>query len=367
MGTLALRTVVDRFRAAYTAHQALNDDQRRAVRAILACLTEALGVQRRLPCHECGLETVRYCSCRNRHCPRCQQGAAWRWVERQRDEVLQTTYYHLVFTLPHELDSLARQQPRLIYGGLFEAVWHTLACLGRQRLGSQLGMTAVLHTWGQTLSHHVHLHCLIPAGAFDARQGRWHRARCRYLFPVKVMQRMFRGRYVCALRAQASRTGLSGTALTTLLSVVMDKTWNVHARPVLGHAPDVLAYLGRYTHRIAIAESRLIAIDADQVMFRYRDYRQDGRTRVMSLDGTEFLRRYLTHVLPRGFQRVRHYGFLGNRVRATALSRINALLGTLQKPRTTEPERFPVVWTCPGCGARNRLAPAGISMGADTS
>jgi len=351
VATLTLAAVLAQFKAAYLNTHRLSDDQHRAVHDILACRTEALGIQSHAHCGQCGLEAICYCSCRNRHCPQCQGQAAQQWVERQREDVLDVPYYHLVFTLPHELNSLARSHPRLIYGGLFEAVWHTLGTLGEQRLGGQLGVTAVLHTWGQTLSHHVHLHCLVPAGAFDADDGRWRRARSRYLFPVKVMQQMFRGRYVAELRRQREHTGLSSAQLTTLLDVLMAKSWNIHAKPVLGHAHQVLDYLGRYTHRIALSESRLLAIKEDQVLFRYRDYRQNNQARVMSLAGTEFMRRYLTHVLPRRFQRVRHYGFLANRVRDDRIRRIQDLL-PVRHAQKKPVEVYASCWICPACGAQ---------------
>lgn len=358
MAATTLRDVIERFRSNYLRGHTLNDAQHRAVHDILACRTEALGIQRRLACQHCGQETLRYCSCRNRHCPRCQRAASGRWVERQQAAVLPTHYFHLVFTLPHELNALARDHPKPVYASLFDAVWKTLARLSRQRLHGQLGVTAVLHTWGQTLTHHIHLHCLIPAGAFDAGKGRWYRARSRYLFPVKVMQRLFRGQYVSLLRAKKAKIGWPGSSLTGLLDQLMTKTWNVHAKPVIGHAPDVLAYLGRYTHRIAISENRLIGISGDQVLIRYRDYRQDNRSRVMSLDGVEFMRRYLTHVLPHGFQRIRHYGFLANRVRAERVERITALLGNPAAPPQTPSVSWCLLWTCPGCGAKQALTPA---------
>jgi len=366
VATLTLAGVFAQFKAAYQQTHRLSDDQHRAVHDILACRTDALGIQRRAHCGQCGFEAIRYCSCRNRHCPQCQGHAAQQWVERRCGDVLDVPYYHLVFTLPHELNSLARRHARLIHGRLFDAVWHTLGKLGEQRLGGQLGMTAVLHTWGQTLSHHVHLHCLVPAGAFAAQDGRWRRARSRYLFPVKVMQQMFRGRYVAELRRQRERTCLSSAQMTTLLEVLMAKPWNIHARPVLGHAHQVLDYLGRYTHRIALAESRLVGIRHDQVLFRYRDYRQNSQDRVMTLAGTEFMRRYLTHVLPRGFQRVRHYGFLANRLREDRIRRIQALLPVrhLQKKPVVV---YAPCWTCPYCGAPITGASVMIREVPDTS
>lgn len=202
---VTMADVCERFIADYQRQHRLSADQHRAVHAIRCCRTAALGLQGMDHCHRCGHQAPRYCSCRNRHCPKCQHGATQRWVSRQCVDVLDAPYFHLVFTLPHELNPLARAAPTVLYGLLFESVWSTLSRLGRQRLGGQVGMTAVLHTWGQTLSEHVHLHCLVPAGAFDTKAGRWQRARCRYLFPVRVMQAMYRGAMVTALRRHRHR------------------------------------------------------------------------------------------------------------------------------------------------------------------
>jgi hypothetical protein len=302
-------------------------------------------------CDQCNFEQPRYCSCRNRHCPKCQGAVRAQWVQDRSEDVVDVPYFHLVFTLPHELNPLIRRHAALLYGLLFETVWNTLDSLARDRLEGQLGMTAVLHTWGQTLAQHVHLHCLIPGGAFDARQGHWHRARSRFLFPVKVMRTLFRGRFVARLRRVEHVLSLAGPELEDLLSVLMTKEWTVYAKPVLGHPHQVLEYLGRYTYRIAIGQERLIAIQDGQVLFRYRDYRTGGRHKVMALDGIEFIRRFLTHALPRGFMRVRHYGFLANRVRRNRLARIRQLLPS--RIRADPPAVPSANWTprCPVCQA----------------
>ena len=281
----------------------------------------------------------------------CEVSGAVRaqWVADRCEDVLEVPYFHLVFTLPHELNALASTQPRQIYGLLFEVAWHTLRTLANARLDGELGMTAVLHTWGQTLTPHVHLHCLIAGGAFNDQQGRWRRARSRYLFPVKIMRKMFRGRFVSELRRVAATLALRDEARDALLDVLMSKDWTVYAKPVLGHPHQVLDYLGRYTYRIAIGHERLLAVSADQVQFRYRDYRDGGKHKVMALEGREFIRRFLWHVLPRGFMRVRHFGFLGNRVRRRHVSRIRCLLPPRRQRRASAPSRSVPVQHCPKC------------------
>jgi predicted Zn-ribbon and HTH transcriptional regulator len=346
--SLELATILARFATQYRETLPMSPDQQRVLRAVLSCRTPVLGVQRQR-CDHCGFEALHYCSCRNRHCPKCQGAVRAQWVQDRVEDVLEVPYFHLVFTLPHELNGLARGNPRLLYSRLFEVAWYTLDTLARERLGGQLGMTAVLHTWGQTLSEHIHLHCLIPGGAFNDRHGRWQRARSRFLFPVNVMRRVFRGRFVSQLRQAHADLPLAATDLTALLDVLMRKDWTIYAKPVLGHPQQVLDYLGRYTYRIAIGHERLLAIRDDQVWFRYRDYRCGGQHKVMALAGTEFMRRFLTHVVPRGFMRVRHYGFLGNRVRRHRIARIKGLLPPrpARQSRASAVSPYPV--RCPHC------------------
>ena len=355
--SIELATIFEQFSAQFRATLRMSPDQQRVFNAVLTCRTPALGVQLQR-CDHCGFEILRYCSCRNRHCPKCQGAVRAQWVQDRCEDVLDVPYFHLVFTLPHELNGLVRRNPRLIYRLLFEVAWYTLDTLAHQRLDGQLGMTAVLHTWGQTLSEHIHLHCLIPGGAFNDRHGRWQRARSRFLFPVNVMRTLFRGRFVSRLRQAHADLALSEHDLDTLLENLMRKDWTIYAKPVLGHAHQLLDYLGRYTYRIAIGHERLLAIRDAQVLFRYRDYRCAGKHKVMALEGTEFIRRFLTHVVPRGFMRVRHYGFLANRVRRQRITRIKHLLPPrpARQPRPSSPSPCPP--RCPQChlGSLRRLA-----------
>ena len=292
---------------------------------LLACRTPALGGFQ-LRCGECGEEVPLYHACRNRHCPRCQQQASEQWQQRELANVVPAPYFHLVFTLPHELNGWVRLHPAVVYHALFRSVWDTLNTLGhdRKRLNGQLGMTAVLHTWGQNLSQHVHLHCLIPGGALDGAQ-QWHPAKSTYLFPIRVLSRLFRGKLVSRLREAAEDGQLPRVThpgeVKQLLGQLMRKDWVVYAKPCLHKAETVVQYLARYTRKIAISESRLLGITEETVSFRYQDYR-DGQQKVMTLAGDEFLRRFLQHVLPAGFMRIRHYGWLANACRQTRLPQV---------------------------------------------
>jgi hypothetical protein len=276
-----------------------------------------------------------YHACRNRHCPCCQQQASDDWCEQQREHLLPVPYFHLIFTLPHALNGWMRLHPEVIYRCFFQSVWETLNTFGHdpKRLDGQLGATCVLHTWGQNLSQHVHIHCLIPGGAFGGDQ-QWHPAKSNYLFPVKAVSRMFRRVMLKALRkAEASgefyrvTNSLEADFLFTTLA---QKTWVVYSKACLQRAETIVDYLSRYTHRIAISNSRIVGITEKTVSFRYTDYR-DGKKKVMTLSGVEFLRRFLQHVLPKGFMRIRHYGYLANACRKKMLILIRCALGVPQK------------------------------------
>jgi hypothetical protein len=280
-------------------------------------------------------------------------------VERQRAAVLPVTYHHLVFTLPDTLNGWVEVHPEVIYGLLFETVWATLSAFGEdpKRLDGQLGMTAMLHTWGQTLVRHVHLHCLVPGGAFGA-DGTWHPAKSTYLFPVRALSRHFRGGLVSRLR-RAFKEGrlarITAAEVERVLNALMQPEWVVYSKPCLARTDTVIEYLGRYSHRIALSDSRLLAFDEedDTVDVRYKDYRDGSRNKVMTLTGEELIRRFLLHVLPKGFMRVRHFGFLANRCRARCLELIRAALAA--PPPAPEPATEPAAtapfdgYPCPTC------------------
>jgi hypothetical protein len=307
------------------------DRQRRKVCTRLqACRTEALGGMR-LQCDRCETEQRWYHGCRDRHCPQCQGRATRQWTERQQGHLLPVRYYHLVFTLPHSLNGWVQLHPEVIYRLLFQAVWGTLKAFGQdpKRLGGELGMTAVLHTWGQNLSRHVHLHCLVPGGALG-EDGQWKPTRGNYLFPVKALSRHFRGRMVSLLRRAATQGALPRVTrpgdVDTVLDTLMASDWVVYTKDCLDHTGTVVEYLARYTHRIAITNARLLEVDEKQVSLRIKDYRDGNRLKTMCLPGEEFVRRFLQHVLPKGLMRVRHFGFLANRSREQKLARIRRAL-----------------------------------------
>lgn len=372
---LHLQQVFERFMPAYRQHHRLTPQQGQVSGAIRACRTQALGGQL-VQCDRCGFEQRRYHSCRNRHCPQCQQQASAQWCDRQLQQVLPVNYFHLVFTLPHALNAWTRLYPEVIYALLFQTVWATLTTLGAdpKRLNGQLGMTAILHTWGQNLSQHVHLHCLVPGGALSQDGQQWHAARSTYLFPVNVMSRLFRGKMVSALR-QAAQGGqfpaLTGEAISATLDTLMAKAWVVYSKATLHHAKTVVKYLSRYTQRIALSEQRLMAMDDQQVTLRWHDYR-DGKNKALRLAGEEFIRRFLQHVFPKGFMRIRHFGFLANCCRAQKCQQIHQCLQAgqqtcSQRQKTVTMTSWPTN-RCPCCRVgilrvRGEFAPQRLSGG----
>src|SRR2546422_22264 len=334
---IELADIVRAHGAAYQRAHPLCRAQRRALRAIAECRTAALGGHRAV-CPACGAERITYNSCRNRHCPKCQRVATERWLTARRAEVLPIPYFHVVFTLPHVLNPLAQSHPRLIYRLLFQSAASTLVSFGRdpRHLGGDLGVTAVLHTWGQTLTQHVHVHCVVTGGALAPDGTRWTPARPGFLFPVRALAKVFRGRYLAALRQAFDRGELHVTgglaalaepaAFDAWLAELRHQAWVVYCKPPFAGPEHVLAYLGRYTHRVALSNDRLLAVTDGRVCFRWRDYADGDRVKVMALDVDEFLRRFLLHVVPDGFVRVRHFGLLANCRRAMALAHCRRLL-----------------------------------------
>lgn len=357
-GRSSLQAVMKDCLMGYRAAHALGDRQRQVCHHVLSCRTPALGGFA-LECDQCHDAVRLYHACRDRHCPRCQRQASEAWCERERAAVLPVTYYHLVFTLPHALNGWVGAHPRELYGLLFETVWATLSAFGAdpKRLGGQLGMTAVLHTWGQTLTRHVHLHCLLPGGAFAAA-GQWRSAKSTYLFPVRALSRHFRGAFVSRLR-HAFDNGrlprLDPAEVDAVLDALMGVEWNVYTKPCLGHTETIVDYLGRYTHRIGLSDQRLRPLDDGQVQLDYKDYRDGGAHKTMTLAGEELIRRFLLHVLPKGFMRVRHFGFLANRCRAERLDAIRqAIADEMQAtPKTKEEGGVALLpfdgYPCPRC------------------
>lgn len=310
------------FRQAHAGH--LGRDERRIMGAITACRTAALGghVEQ---CDDCGATRIAYNSCRNRHCPKCQGLARAQWLAERQAELLSVPYFHVVFTLPAPAGGIAFQNKAIVYSILFRAAAETLVTIAAdpKHLGAQIGVTAVLHTWGQTLQHHPHIHCVVPGGGPSLDGTRWVACRPGFFLPVRVLSRLFRRLFLHGLR-EAFDAGklrffgdLAGLAELSAFTVQLDElrriNWVVYAKPPFGGPEQVLAYLGRYTHRVAIANGRLIALtDNGKVSFTWKDYRHHSKTKAMTLDADEFIRRFLLHTLPYSFHRIRYYGFLAN-------------------------------------------------------
>ena len=316
----------------------LSAARRRAMSAIERCRTAALGGHVE-GCGDCGHRRVSYNSCRNRNCPKCQGLARARWLEDRQAELLDVPYFHVVFTLPQEIEVIAFQNQVVVYDILFRAVSETLRRIAAdpKHLGAEIGFLAVLHTWGQNLMHHPHLHCLVPGGGIAPDGKSWIACRPGFFLPVRVLSRMFRGLFLHYLEKAFAAGELNffsehrhlhePAAFRRYLAPARGTDWVVYAkRPFAGPA-QVLDYVGRYTHRVAVSNNRLVSVDNGKVRFRWKDYRDGNRQKIMSLDGGEFIRRFLIHVLPDGFHRIRYYGFLGNCHRARKLAQCRELLG----------------------------------------
>jgi hypothetical protein len=339
--------------------------QLKAFRALQNCRTAALGGHLDA-CPQCGFQAISYNSCRNRHCPKRQAQARERWLAAREQELLPTSYFHVVFTVPHELNLLALDNPRPFYHLLFTATAATLLEIAAdpQHLGAEIGILSILHTWGQNLLAHPHIHCVIPAGGISPDHSRWVHPRCPGFFlPVKVLSRVFRGKFIAGLKRLYRRKQLRcagpSAALANekqfreLLRRLHRQDWVVYAKPAFGGPRQVLRYLGRYTHRVAISNHRLVSFEGERVTFRWKDYAHGSKTRQMTLTATEFLRRFFLHVLPKGFVRIRHFGFLGNRFRAARVQFARQWLANAPVPSTAShvPVADAALWHCPHCGS----------------
>lgn len=359
--------VADIFRAAGAAHaRRLSLAQLKVMSAIENCRTAALGGHVEA-CEDCGQWRIAYNSCRNRHCPKCQGAAARAWLAEREADLLPVGYFHVVFTLPAEIADIAFQNKALVYDLLFKAASETMLTIAAdpRHLGARIGITAVLHTWGSAMMHHPHVHMIVPGGGIALDGSHWISARPAFLLPVRVLGKLFRRLFLTRLIAmhEAGRLAFFGTlahladrrAFLRHLAPVWKKRWVVYAKAPFAGPEAVLAYLSRYTHRIAISNSRLVAFDESGVTFRYKDYRRDGvdRQQVMVLAAEEFIRRFLLHVLPRGFHRIRHYGLLASSTRKTSLARVRELLNVATPPDDdTSDEQQDFRPPCPCCGGR---------------
>jgi hypothetical protein len=332
--------------------------------AIVRCRTAVLGGHLD-ECTRCGHRAISYNSCRNRHCPKCQAGARQRWLEKRRQELLPTPYVHVVFTLPRPLASLALQNKKVVYDLLFRASAQTLLEVARdpKHLGAEIGFFSVLHTWSQKLELHPHVHCVVPAGGLSEDRTRWIKPRYAFFLPVKVLSRVFRGKFVAALKRAFQDGQLSFHGDLRLLAQpkifaawlrpLFRKDWVVYSKPPFGGPDFVLRYLGRYTHRVAISNHRLVCFADHQVTFRWRDSAHKNEQRRMTLSLDEFLRRFLLHLLPDGFVRIRNFGLLANRRRATFLPLCFQLLDRTKHTEQDTPgaQDSRDLWLCPKCAA----------------
>lgn len=361
--------IVRAFGATYRQQHPVPGAHEVVLRAIARCRTAALGGHVEA-CQRCGATRVAYNSCRNRHCPKCQGAARAKWLAAQQALLLPVEYFHIVFTLPHELNALLRVNPRRLYALLFRAAAATLHTFARDpnHLGAELGVTAVLHTWGQNLTQHVHLHCVVTGGGLSRDGRHWLNARRGFLFPVRALSKMFRGKFLAGLRRlhRCVRLTFAGdsaaladpTTWTRWVRALQRTDWVVYAKPPFAGPARVLKYLSRYTHRVAIANERLLFVGDGVVRFRWKDYADHNRVKVMTVAADEFLRRFLLHVVPRGFMRIRHFGLLAPCHRSTRLRRCRELLSPPAapahldvSPATDRDDDAVHCLPCPACGS----------------
>jgi hypothetical protein len=358
------------WRRANAGHVSLN--QLKVMSAIEACRTEALGGHV-AACTKCSHQHIAYNSCKNRHCPKCQGPAARDWMAARAEDLLPVEYFHVVFTLPAEIARIAYWNQKAVYGLLFRASAQTVTAIAAdpKRLGARVGMTSVLHTWGAALTHHPHIHMIVPGGGLSPNGTRWVACKPGFFLHVRVLSRLFRRLFIEGLMALhhagelaffGHLAGLSEPqAFAAYLAPLRKKEWVVYAKPPFGGPEAVLAYLSRYTHRVAISNSRLISADANTVAFRWKNYRikNGNRHSVMRLPTDEFIRRFLIHVLPDRFHRIRHYGLLASAARKTNIANIRTLLGAEQTkqedPETAEIIPLTLREPCPDCGGQMRI------------
>jgi len=321
----------------------------KVMHAVMVCRTGYLGGHIE-ECDSCGFERNAYNSCRNRHCPKCQALVKAKWLKERTAELLPVEYFHNVFTLPHELNPIVLCNKRVVFDILFQSVSETLLEFGRNPdngLGGKLGFIAILHTWSQTLLDHFHLHCVIPAGALSLDETCWLSGRKDFLFPVKALSKVFRGKFTCLLKKAYEKKELlfpgntetlgAQKEFSRLVEELKEKDWVVYSKKPFAGPKKVLDYLGRYTHRVAISNHRIVAVENGRVSFQYRDRKDKDTIKIMTIEAIEFIRRFLLHVIPDGFMRIRHYGFLANRCKNQALSRLRMFFGLAEESREQEP------------------------------
>lgn len=317
----------------------------KAMSSIEKCRTSSLGAHADV-CDECGYTKISYNSCRNRHCPKCQTMSKERWIDARKYDLLNVKYFHIVFTIPDTLNSVVFQNQKIVYDILFKSVAETLLELSEDKkyLGANLGFTSILHTWGQNIMHHPHIHCIVPGGGLS-NVGKWIDSKKKFFIPVKVLSRKFRGKFLFYLKQAYSNSNLffygnqqylvDKSSFSSFLSTLYSKEWIVYCKPPFKNAAYVVEYLGRYTHRVAISNNRILKLENGAVTFKWRDYKDSNPQKLMTLSVEEFIRRFLIHILPDRFMKIRHYGILGNRNKTTKLKLCKQLTNTpmRQKPK----------------------------------
>ena len=339
ISTVEVSDIMAEFGGEYCRNRKVSYSELKIMKSIIQCRTMELGGHSS-QCDQCDYIDISYNSCRNRHCPKCQSLKKAQWLEARTAELLPVKYFHAVFTIPHELNPLLLMNKRLLLDALFTTVKETLNTFSKNpkyQLNGQLGMTSVLHTWDQKMNLHYHLHCLIPAGVFSSKDSKWIPCQQNFLFPVKALSKVFKGKYVSCLRRLYRQGKLEfrksteylkeESAFSGLLSHIIEKNWVVYAKRPFKSPKFVLDYLGRYTHRVAISNNRIQDIDGKVVKFRFKNRKAGYQSEICEIEGTEFIRRFLKHDLPGGFQRIRHFGFLGNARKTECLAKIREYLG----------------------------------------
>ena len=370
---IEVQDIFNQYGAEFLKDHTVSQAQLKALRDIERCRTAALGGHAGI-CNECGHQEVSYNSCRNRHCPKCQTIAKEQWIEKQGLNLLNTGYFHVVFTIPKELHTVMYQNQETMYKLFFTAVSQTLLELGMDSkyLGAKLGLTAVMHTWGQNLLFHPHIHCIIPGGGLTP-DNKWVFSRKKFFIPVKVLSKKFRGKFMALFRQAAvqfqgaiSELNIPGH-FDLFISALYKKDWVVYCKPPFKNAAKVIEYLGRYTHRVAISNNRILGLKDGYVTFKWRDYKDSSKVKTMTVSVMEFIRRFLMHVLPPGFHKIRHYGILASKDKSTRIALCKKLTDTPVsdvKPRNTLEilqDRLGINFNlCPKCGVgyMTRASPA---------
>ncbi len=330
----------------YRQKHKLPNNIHKAMSSIEKCRTFSLGAHADV-CDECGYTKISYNSCRNRHCPKCQTMSKERWIDARKDDLLNVKYFHIVFTIPDTLNSVAFQNQKAVYDILFKSVAETLLELSEDKkyIGAKLGFTSILHTWGQNLMHHPHIHCIVPGGGLSSI-GKWVDSKKKFFIPVKVLSRKFRGKFLFYLKQAYMNSNLifcgnqqylvDKNSFNSFLSTLYSREWIAYCKPPFKNAAYVVEYLGRYTHRVAISNNRILKLENGVVTFKWRDYKDNNRQKLMTLSVEEFIRRFLIHILPDRFMKIRHYGILGNRNKTTKLKLCKQLTNTPMRQNPKE-------------------------------